>query len=90
MGGVRGFLSETGLFFVKVSNPRYVFLSSFGAIQERQIDGRFRVDSGHIVGFTNGLDWKIGTFGGVKSTLLGGGASHGIQWSRNGFHPEPE
>jgi uncharacterized protein (AIM24 family) len=47
-------------------------LSSFGAIQERQIDGRFRVDSGHIVGSADGLDWKIGTFRGVKSTLLGG------------------
>jgi uncharacterized protein (TIGR00266 family) len=49
-----------------------VFISSFGAIQERRIDGRFRVYTGHIVGFTEGLDWKIGTFGGVKSTVLGG------------------
>jgi uncharacterized protein (TIGR00266 family) len=71
-GGVKGFLSEAGLFFVKVSQSGYVFISSFGAIQERRIDGRFRVDTGHIVGFTEGLDWKIGTFGGVKSTVLGG------------------
>jgi uncharacterized protein (TIGR00266 family) len=71
-GGVKGFLSEAGLFFVKVSQPGYVFMSSFGAIQERPIDGRFRVDTGHIVGFTEGLDWKIGSFGGVKSTVLGG------------------
>jgi uncharacterized protein (TIGR00266 family) len=70
--GVKGFLSETGLFFVKVSKAGYVFISSFGAIQELRIDGRFRVDTRHIVGFTEDLDWKIGTFGGVKSTLLGG------------------
>jgi len=71
-GGVKAFLSETGLFFVKISQSGYVFISSFGAIQERRINGRFRVDTGHIVGFTEGLDWKIGAFGGVKSTLLGG------------------
>jgi uncharacterized protein (TIGR00266 family) len=71
-GGIKGFLSATGLFFIKISRSGYSFLSSFGAIQERQIDGRFRVDTGHIVGFTEGLDWKIGTFGGVKSTVLGG------------------
>jgi uncharacterized protein (TIGR00266 family) len=71
-GGVKGLLSETGLFFIKVSQRGYIFLSSFGAIQERQIDGRFSVDTGHIVGFTEGLDWKIRPFGGVKSTVLGG------------------
>jgi uncharacterized protein (AIM24 family) len=47
--------------FSSKCNLGYVFLSSFGAIQGRQIDGRFRADSGHIVGFTDGLDWKIRT-----------------------------
>jgi uncharacterized protein (AIM24 family) len=47
--------------FSSKCNLGYVFLSSFGAIQGRQIDGRFRADSGHIVGFTYGPDWKIRT-----------------------------
>jgi hypothetical protein len=40
--------------------------------EERQIDGWFRVDAWHRVGSIEGLDRKIITFGGIKSTILGG------------------
>ena len=47
-------------------------MSSFRANQERQNDELFSVDIRHIIGFVELLYWKIRTFGGVKSTVLGG------------------
>jgi uncharacterized protein (TIGR00266 family) len=47
--------------------------SSYGAIHPVQIAGQpYVVDTGHVVGFTSGLDFNVRAVGGMKSTLLSG------------------
>ncbi|MDI6702963.1 TIGR00266 family protein [Methanothermobacter wolfeii] len=72
-GGVKTLLGREGLFLLKLTAMGTVFLSSFGAIYNRELNNeRFVVDTGHIVAFTEGLDFKIRKVGGLKSTLLSG------------------
>ncbi|HXY94811.1 MAG TPA: TIGR00266 family protein [Acidimicrobiia bacterium] len=73
-GGAKTFFSREGLFLLKVTGPGYVFVSSYGAIAEIPLDdGQVHtVDSGHIVGFTDGVGYQVRKFAGWKSTFLGG------------------
>ena len=72
-GGVKTLFGREGLFLLKLTARGTVFLSSFGAIYNRELNNeRFVVDTGHIVAFTEGLDFKIRKVGGLKSTLLSG------------------
>ncbi len=44
----------------------------FGGIVEKEVDGRFVVDTGHIVAFDDTLDFSVRRVGGLKATLLSG------------------
>jgi len=50
------------------------FLVKFwGGIYKRRIEnGKFVIDTGHIVAFTDGLDFKVRRISGLKSTIFGG------------------
>lgn len=73
-GGSKTFFSGEGMFLLKVTGPGDLLVASYGAIEEVDLaDGRARVvDSGHVVGFTEGVDYEVRKFAGWKSTLLGG------------------
>jgi uncharacterized protein (TIGR00266 family) len=73
-GGARTFFSKEGLFLLKISGVGKVFLSSYGAIHEINLEGsqKYVVDTGHMVAFTEGVRYNVKTVGGLKSTLLGG------------------
>ena len=49
-------------------------MSSYGAIEELSLAAGdvHIVDSGHMVAFTDGVQYKVRKFAGWKSTLLGG------------------
>ncbi len=50
-----------------------VFLSSFGGIYRKELrNERFIVDTGHMVAFSEGLNFKVKRVGGLKSTLFSG------------------
>ena len=50
-----------------------MFLSSFGGIYKKELrNEEFIIDTGHLVAFTEGLDFKIRRVGGLKSTIFGG------------------
>ncbi len=50
-----------------------LFLSSFGGIYKRRVENKkFVIDTGHIVAFTDGLDFNVRRIGGLKSTIFGG------------------
>ena len=49
-----------------------LFFNSFGGIIEKQINGEFIVDTGHVVAFDPSLDYKITGMGSFKSTMLSG------------------
>ncbi len=72
--GAKGFFSGEGFVMLKVSGSGELILSSYGAIEEHKIGagGRFTVDSGHIVAFTDTMTYQIRRFGGMKSMLFSG------------------
>ena len=51
---------------------KYLFFNSFGGIVEKQINGEFIVDTGHVVAFDPSLDYTISGMGNFKSTMLSG------------------
>ncbi len=72
-GGAKGFFGGPGLVLLKASGNGDIFVNSFGAIFEKQLNNdRFIVDTGHIVAFTDGLSYNIKKVGNIKSTLFSG------------------
>ena len=71
-GGARTFFAGEGLFLLKLDGSGDLFLSSFGGIEEIEVDGSLVVDTGHIVAFDNTLNFKVKKVGGLKATILSG------------------
>ncbi len=75
--GMRGLFSGENLFFLRAyveRGPGTVFCNCYGAIKELTVSGdqELVVDTGHLVAFTDGVDYSIGRVGGLVS-LIGGG-----------------
>ncbi len=71
--GAKGFFSGEGLFLLKITGNGGIFLSSFGGIEKIDLQGdEITVDTGHIVAFTDGLEWSVGKAGNLKSFLFSG------------------
>ncbi|WP_324736383.1 TIGR00266 family protein [Thermococcus sp. SY098] len=72
-GGAKTFFAREGLFLLKMTGSGVVFLSSYGAIQKVELNNeRFIIDTGHLVAFSEGLDFRVKRVGGLKSTFLSG------------------
>jgi uncharacterized protein (TIGR00266 family) len=72
-GGAKTFFGSEGLFLLKATGRGPVIFSSYGAIHTVQLSGApYVVDTGHVVGFTGGLDFDVRRVGGWKSTILSG------------------
>jgi uncharacterized protein (TIGR00266 family) len=71
-GGFSMLFSKEGAFFLRCKGEGEVLVNSYGAIEKIEIDGSYRVDTGHVVGFQGDLQYKIRRVGGWKSTLLSG------------------
>jgi len=73
-GGAKTFFSREGLFLLKISGMGQVFLSSYGAIHEIDLeaDQKYVVDTGHMVAFDEGIGYSVKRVGGLKSTLFSG------------------
>lgn len=73
-GGARTFFSGEGLFLLKLHGSGPLFLSSYGAIHPMELGPgqKWRVDTGHMVAFTEGTGYNVQKVGGLKSTLLSG------------------
>ena len=92
-GGAKTFFSSEGLFLLKVTGPGDLFVSSYGAIEEIPlVAGQSHVvDSGHMVAFSDGVEYKVRKFAGWKSTLLGGeGLVVELTGPGNRVDPDPE
>jgi uncharacterized protein (TIGR00266 family) len=57
--GFKGFFGGLGLTMLRMSGEGDLLLASFGAIMEKQVDGEYVVDSGHIVAFDRTLDFDV-------------------------------
>ena len=69
----KALFSGESMFWVKCSGHGDLFLSSFGAIYEIDVDGEYTVDTGHIVAFEDTLQFRIGKAGeSLIGSFLGG------------------
>jgi uncharacterized protein (TIGR00266 family) len=71
-GGLRSLFGGEGLVLLQCSGQGDVFVNSYGGITELTIDGRFIVDTGHIVAFDGALDFRVRSIGGARSFLFSG------------------
>jgi uncharacterized protein (TIGR00266 family) len=73
-GGARTFFSGEGLFLLRCTGDGDMVISSFGAIERRDLaQGEvLKIDTGHIVAFGEGISYQVSKVGGWKSTLLSG------------------
>lgn len=71
--GTQSLFSGESLFWVKLSGTGKVIFNSYGMIYPIEIEDSYIVDTGHIVGFTEGLKFNISKAGGSWiSSILGG------------------
>jgi uncharacterized protein (TIGR00266 family) len=61
--GLRGLFGKQGLFFVQVSGQGDVWFSSYGAIEEIEVDGRYIIDNGHVLAFEPTLNYQLKSAG---------------------------
>ncbi len=73
-GGARSFFSSEGLFLLHLKGQGTSLVSSFGAIHKITLDGTNDViiDTGHVVAFESGVDWKVKKVAGLFTSLISG------------------
>jgi uncharacterized protein (TIGR00266 family) len=73
-GGAKTFFSGEGLFLLRCSGTGDMLVSSYGAIEDRSLEAGevFKIDTGHIVAFEEGIGYEVNKVGGWKSTILSG------------------
>jgi uncharacterized protein (TIGR00266 family) len=71
-GGFSMLFGGEGAFFLKCRGEGELLLNAYGAIEKIEIDGKYIVDTGHVVAFEGNLQHSIRRAGGWKSTLLSG------------------
>jgi len=73
-GGAKTFFSREGLFMLKCNGTGDLLVSSYGAIQAVDLAAgqSYVVDTGHMVGWEDGVSYEVHKVGNWKSTLLGG------------------
>ena len=75
--GLRGIFNREGTFFLRASAAGVagaIFFHTYGALVELQLNQNVPLvlDNGHLVAFTQGVDYKIDKVRGLKTLLLGG------------------
>lgn len=73
-GGAKTFFSKEGLFMLKCAGIGDLVVSSYGAVQAIDLTAgqSYTVDTGHMVGWEEGVSYEVSKVGNWKSTLLGG------------------
>jgi uncharacterized protein (TIGR00266 family) len=72
-GVMKGFFSGESLFLIKCSGTGDLFFNTFGSIVEiDNVDSDLVVDTGHIVAFTEDLNYSVNRLGGYKSLFFSG------------------
>jgi uncharacterized protein (TIGR00266 family) len=71
-GGLRTLFGGEGLVLLQCSGRGEVFVNSYGGITEVIVNGKFIVDTGHIVAFDGALDFRVRSIGGAKAFFFSG------------------
>ena len=75
--GAKSLFSREGVFFLRAEAadvPGKVFFTSYGAMKKIEVtpDNPIKIDNGHVVAFTEGLNYQISKVKGLGSFLFGG------------------
>jgi uncharacterized protein (TIGR00266 family) len=68
----KGLLSGAGWFLAKMSGTGDVWYNGYGAIIEMPVEDSLLIDNGHLVAFTEGLQYEMVKIGGYKSLFFSG------------------
>jgi len=68
----KGFFSGESLFFIKCSGKGDLWFNTYGGMLAIDVKDDFVVDTGYVVGFTEGLEYKVESVGGMKSLFFSG------------------
>ena len=73
-GGAKTFFAREGLFMLRCQGQGDLVMASYGAMHEIQLaEGESTtVDTGHLVAFTEGMQFDVRRVGGLRSTLFSG------------------
>lgn len=72
-GGLKSMFGGEGLVLQECTGTGDVWINSYGGITEVPINGKFVVDTGHIVAFDGDVTFQVkGVSGGLKSFFLSG------------------
>jgi uncharacterized protein (TIGR00266 family) len=71
-GLVKGFFSGEKLFLIRCSGKGDLWFNTYGAMFSVDVTGQYVVDTGHIVAFTDGLQYNVSKIGGYKSLFFSG------------------
>jgi len=73
VAGLKGFFGGGGFFMLKVTGPGTVYYCSYGALHEIDVPPEgYTVDNEHLVGFTEGLQFNVRKFGGLRGLFFSG------------------
>lgn len=68
-----GLFGGEGFILEKLTGDGLAFIQAGGTVIEKKLNGeKLRVDTGCLVGFTDGIDYNIERAGGLKSMIFGG------------------
>jgi uncharacterized protein (TIGR00266 family) len=72
--GLRGMVSEGNLFWLRVHGHGGVWVNSYGYIIERDLMAgeEMTIDNFHLVALSDDVDWRVRSFGNLKSFFFGG------------------
>ncbi|MFP4112926.1 MAG: TIGR00266 family protein [Spirochaetota bacterium] len=70
--GFKGFFSGEKLFMIRCTGSGDLWFNTFGAMIEIDVTDNYVVDTGHIVGFTEGLSYDVRGVAGLKSVFFSG------------------
>lgn len=70
--GFKGFFSGEKLFMIKCSGTGDLWFNTYGGLIEIDVEHNYVVDTGYIVGFTEGLSYDVRPVAGLKSLFFSG------------------
>lgn len=70
--GFTSLIAREGLFRLVLSGNGKLWFGAYGGMLDKQIDGEYIVDSGHLVGYDPGIRMKLQLAGGIFSSFFGG------------------
>lgn len=70
--GLASFIAREGLFKLEVSGTGQLFYGCYGGVIEKQVQGEYIVDSGHLVAYEPQLRLKLKLSGGLISSFTSG------------------